>query len=135
MSGMINVALGAAGADAGGACFWVDAHALHLRQVKDQPAVDTAEARPVMAAAANGDGDAIVASKIDGGNHVGHVDTARDGERPFVDHSVIQGACLVIAWIARFDECPPKPNFEASELCSFLCSFLHGSLPQALIVA
>ena len=104
MGSVVDVALRAAGANAGRAGLGVDAHAFHLRQVDDQAIVHAAKARPVVAAAPDGDGQAVVAPEIDRGDHVGDVGAAGNGQWPLVDHAVVERACFLIAGVALFDD-------------------------------
>ena len=78
MGGVVDVALGAARANPRRAGSRIDAHALHSRQVDDQAVVDAGEPRPVVAAAAYGDEQVIVAPEIYRRDHVGDIDTASD---------------------------------------------------------
>ena len=61
----------------------------------------TAEARRVVAAAPDGDLDAVLAGEPHAGDDVGGVAAAHDGGRVLVDHGVVDGARLVIPGICR----------------------------------
>ena len=93
---VIDVAGRAAGFDAHGAARGIHAHALHHRQVDDQPVVAAAEPGAVVAAAADGEQQALLAGEVHGGDDVGDVDAARDEPRPLVDHAVVEGARGVV---------------------------------------
>ena len=104
MGGVVDVALRATGANPGSPGLGVDANALYRRQVDDQAVVHTAKARSVVAAAPDGDGEAVVASEIDRSHHIGDVGAAGNGQRPLVDHAVVEGACVLVGWVRRLDE-------------------------------
>ena len=55
-----------------------------------------AEAAGVVAAAADGDLDAVLAGEPHAGDDVGGVAAAHDGRRLLVDHGVVDGARLVV---------------------------------------
>ena len=101
MRRVVDIARRAARPDPNGAGRRVDPYPFHHRQVDDQPVVDAAEARAVVAAAADGDEKAVVAAEIDRCDHVGNIDALRDQQRPLVDHAVIERARLVIVRVAR----------------------------------
>ena len=83
----------------------IDSNAFHHCQIDDQAVVDAAKARPVVAAAAHSDRKFIVAAEINRRNNIGHIATARDGQRSLVDHRVVQlSGFLIIRMIARNDE-------------------------------
>ena len=63
MGGVVDVALRATGANPGSAGLGIDADTFHLRQVDDQAFVDTTKAWPVVAAAPDGDEEAVVARR------------------------------------------------------------------------
>ena len=65
---------------------------------------DTARPRRVVAAAADGDLDAVLAGEPHTGNDVGGVAAAHDGGRVLVDHAVVDGARLVIPGVAGRDQ-------------------------------
>ena len=90
------------GAD--GVVLRADRGAAQQRQVDDQGVVPHPEAGGVVAAAADGDLDAVLAGEPHAGDHVGDVAAARDGGRALVDHGVVDGACLVIPGIPGHDQ-------------------------------
>ena len=61
---VVDVAPGAAAADAHGARRRIDADALHARQVDDQPVVAHAEAAAVVAAAAHREQQVVLAREV-----------------------------------------------------------------------
>jgi hypothetical protein len=101
---MVDVALGASGADPRRAGNRVDAHALHRRQVDDQAVVDAGKPRAIVAAAPNGDAQLVVATEIHRRYHVGDIDTASDQQRALVDHAVIKRTDIVIIGLATLDD-------------------------------
>ena len=104
VGGMVEIAQHGAGLDAGGARHRIDADAVHRREVDHQPVVDGAQAGAVVAAAADGDGDAVLAGEVDGGDDVGHVGAADDERRMAVDHRVVDHAGVVVAGVAGLDQ-------------------------------
>ena len=92
MGRVIDVTLGAAGASPCRPGSGIDTHPLHRRQVNDYPIVDTSKPRPVVASAADGDEEVVVAPEIHRRDHIGHVGTAGNNARPLVDHTVIERA-------------------------------------------
>src|ERR1700730_17507873 len=101
---MVDVALGASGANPRRAGHRVDAHALDGRQVNDKAIIDAGEPGPIVAAAAYSDAQAIVAAEIHRRHHVGDVDTASDQQWPLVDHAVIERTGFVIIALATVDD-------------------------------
>ena len=79
-----------------------------MRQVDDQPVVDAAEPGTVVAAAADGDRQLVVAPEVDRRDHVADVGAARDQQRPLVDHGVVERAGLVIVRVAGADHVPRR---------------------------
>ncbi len=108
VGGVVDVAPGAAAADAGGPGGGVDPDARHGREVDDEPAVAGAEAGAVVAAAADREEEAAVAGEADGGDDVAGVGAAGDEGGAPVDHGVEDGAGPVVARIAGLDQLPPK---------------------------
>ncbi len=104
VGGVVDVAPGAAAADARGPGGRIDPDALHRREVDDEPVVAGAEAGAVVAAAADGEEQAVFAGEVDGGDDVGGVGAAGDQGRALVDHGVVDRARLVVARIAGLDE-------------------------------
>ncbi len=104
MGGVVDVAPGAAAADPRGARHRIDADALHRREVDHEAALAGAKAGAVVAAAADGEQQAMVAGEADGGDDIARVGTAGDQRRPLVDHGVEDRASLVVARILGADE-------------------------------
>ena len=102
--GVIDVSPGAAGVGADGVILRADRGAAQQRQVDDQGVVPDAEACRVVAAASDGDLDAMLAAETYAGDDVGDVPAARDGGRVLVDHGVVDGARLVVPGISRRDQ-------------------------------
>ena len=105
MGGVVDIALRTARAHPHRAVCWVDAHALHHRQVDDQPVVATPQSRSIVAAAANGDEEFIVAAEVHCRDHIGRVRAARDHEWPLVNHSVVELARILVVGMVAPDEC------------------------------
>ena len=105
---MIDITGDAAGADPRRPLRRVNAHALHQREVDDQPVVDAAEPRPVMAAAADGDRQPVVAAEIDRRNDVSGIGAARDQERALIDHRVIELARFIVFRVIASEHRPAE---------------------------
>jgi len=116
MSSMVNIARRTPRSDPCRAAPRIDAHTLHHRHVDHQTVIDAAEPRPIMAAAPDSDRQFAVTTEIHGGNNVGGVGTARDEPRPFVDHRVIELACLIIAGVAVANDGSAKVCCEHCEV-------------------
>ncbi len=86
----------------------VDAHAPHHRQVDHQAVVAAAQAGAVVAAAPDGDEQALVAAEVHRGDDVGDVHAARDQARPLVDHAVVQRAGVIVVGVTWTDESSAK---------------------------
>ena len=117
MGGVVDVALRATGANPGSPGLGVNADAFHRRQVDDQAFVHTTKARSVVAAAPDGDGEAVVASEIDRGDHVGDVGAAGNGQWPLVDHAVVERACFLVGWVVRLDELTAQRGLQIRDFC------------------
>ena len=57
-----------------------------------------------MAAAADGEVEAVITAEAHAGDDVGDVPAAGDGGRILVDHAVVDGAGGVVAGIPRLDQ-------------------------------
>ena len=86
--------MGAARPDAHEAGFGIDAHTFHRREVNDHATVATAQSRPVMAAATDGEQMSVIARECHDGDDVRHVGATRDHQRSLVDHAILKFACL-----------------------------------------
>ena len=96
MSGVIDFTRRAAGTDPDRPVFRIDPDSFHGRQINDQTVFHAAEARAVMATAADGNAQALVAAKIHRRNDIGDIGAAHDEPRPLVDHGVIEFAGSII---------------------------------------
>ena len=108
MRGVVDVALGAARANPRRTGHRIDAHALHGRQVDDEAVVDAGKPGSVMTATANRNAEVIVAPEIHRRHHVGDIDTARDQQRPLVDHAVVELPRVLVGGIATLDKHPAQ---------------------------
>ena len=115
---MIDVAGRATWAHSHRLLLGVDPHALHRRQVDDQAVVDAAETRTIVAAAANGDRELVVAAEIDGRNDIADICASSDDERAFVDHAVVELAGFFVFCMTASDHRPTQTRSELSN--SFL---------------
>ena len=108
VGGVIDVARRAAGIDPYGSACRIHAHALHHREVDHQSVVAAAKAWAVVAAAADGDEQALVAAEVHRGDDVGDVHAARDQARPLVDHAVVKSTGGIVVGITWTDESSAK---------------------------
>ena len=90
---------GAAGRDRGPR-IGIHPHAAHAREVDDEPVVDAAQTAAVVAPAADGDVEALLASEPHRGDHVGDVAAPDDHRRVLVDHRVVQRASVVVVAVS-----------------------------------
>ena len=118
MRGVIHIALRTTSAHPHRAGCWVHTHAFHHRQIDDQPVVATPQSRSIVAAAAYGNEELIVAAEVHCRDHVGHVRAARDHERSLVDHSVVELARVLVVGVVAPDQRTAKT----------LAQFGHGFL-------
>jgi hypothetical protein len=103
----------------------IDAHTLHARQVKHHAAVAHRVARGVMAAPAHRHQKLVRPREIDALDHVGNASTAGNEGWASVDHTIPDGAGLVVTGIASaqqwtaqaglkcFDNSFPEHRFRA----------------------
>jgi hypothetical protein len=94
--GVVQVAELTAASHLRGRGLRVDAHPAHRRQVQREPAVDQAQARPAVPAAAHREVRPGVLREGERGPHVPDVDAPGHGGRTPVDHGVVHGARLVV---------------------------------------
>ena len=73
------------------------------------PSSHAAEAGAVVAAAADGEEQAVVAAEVHRRDDVGDVDAARDQPRPLVDHAVVERARRVVVGVAAVTSRPRSP--------------------------
>jgi hypothetical protein len=72
----------------------------HGRQVDHQAIIDAAEARAVVAAAADCDGELVLAAEIDRVDDIPDIGTAGNHQRMLVDHAVVEPARRFIIGVA-----------------------------------
>src|SRR5262245_20329863 len=123
---VIDVALGAAWPDPHRAAGRIDPHTLHGGEVDNQSVVARTEPRAVVAAAANGDEQAVVASEVHGADDIRYIGAVRDQARALVDHAVIERTGLVVALIGGLDDLAAQSGLEIGDLC-----VLHWCSPFA----
>lgn len=114
---VIDVAGGAAALDANDAPFRIDVNTLHRGQVDDEPVIAAAQPGAVVAAAADGQQQALVSREIYRRNHVGDVRASRNQQRPLVDHAVVELSRFVIRGITGPDHGPAKAVSERLDGC------------------
>ena len=93
---VIDVAGRAARAHSHRPVLGIDPHALHRRQVDDQAVIDAAKTRTIVAAAANGDRELVVAAEIHRRDDISDVRASGDEQRPLVDHGVVEFSRLIV---------------------------------------
>jgi hypothetical protein len=64
-----------------------------------------AQARSVVAAAADGNQELVVAAEIHRRDHISDIGAARDGQRPLVDHAVVEPARFLVIRMIPCDDC------------------------------
>ena len=122
----VDVAPGGAALDPGAAPFGVDPHGAHERQVEHQPAIAHGVARDVVAAAADGHRQAMLAGEADGVDDVGDAAAAHDGVRAAIDHRVPHGPCRVVARIAVDQHLALQAAAQGSQVQSWCrCRRIH----------
>ena len=104
--GTVDVGPGGAAADPHGSARRIDVDGAHRAQVRDDAAVTRAEARAAVAAAAHGDGQAVVAGEGDRRGDVAGVGTAHDQRGIAIDHAVVHGTGLVVGRVAGRHQLP-----------------------------
>ena len=93
---MVDRSLGAAAFGADGAGVRIDPDAVHQGQVQHEAVVADPQARAVVAAAAHGQQQVVVAGEVDGGHHIGDIRAAGDQTRVLVDHAVVDPSGLLV---------------------------------------
>src|SRR4030095_15299552 len=111
MGGVVHIALRTARAHPHRAVCWVHTHALHHRQVDNQPIVATPQSTSIVAAAAYGDEQLIFAAEVYCRDDIGHIRAPGDHEWPLVDHSVVELARVLVCGMVTLDERAAE-NFE-----------------------
>ena len=86
----------------------IDSDSAHARQVDDEAVVDAAQAAAIVAAAADGDVEALLASEPHRGDHVRDITTLDDHRWAFVDHRVVQRTSVVVAAVASHENVAPN---------------------------
>src|SRR5690606_16379107 len=88
----------------------IDVHAAHRREVDDDAAVADGGARHVVASAAYGDLQVVVAGEAHGRDDVGSSDAAGDQARTPVDGAVPDRAGGIVVGVAGADQPAPEPG-------------------------
>src|SRR5215216_263374 len=102
----VDLRPGAAAAHAYRARLGVDGHRAQQRQVGDGAVLDAAEAATVVGSAADREWQLVRAGEPDCPRDTGVARAAGDHGRAFVEHRVVEGACLVVAPVARSYQLP-----------------------------
>ena len=104
----VDLAPGAASTDAHGARLRVDLDVLQQRQVDHDAVVDRSETGAVVAAAADGEQQVVVARERDHPCHLIRRRGPGDQRRPLVDHRVVDAARLVVLGVVGADQSTPE---------------------------
>jgi hypothetical protein len=97
----------AAGADTHRARSGIDAHAGHQGEVDHETIVADPQTSTIVATAANGDEQVVLATETDSRDHIRYIRTTCDQAGVAVNHGIVDLASGVIALIVRLDEFPP----------------------------
>jgi hypothetical protein len=81
-----------------------------------------------VAAAANGQQDAVLARVIDRGNDIRHVGAPHDQRGLLVDHGVIKFACFVVAGVGRLE-------YFAAQAGAECCVIRHLSPSEKMLLS
>ena len=130
MGGVIHVAPSATRLHPDGLGLRVDPDSPHRGQIDHQTAIHRTETPRVVAAAANRQGDAVVAGVIDTGLHIGGVHALCNHRRFLVDHRVVDGAGFVVLGVLSFNDLAPKHFVQIG----IFGLFNHGSPPFAFVL-
>ena len=104
MRGMVDIALGATGADADCAGGGINSHAFHHRHVDHQPVVDTTKTWPVVSASADRDLEIVLPCKNDRSDNVSDVGASCNHHGTLIDHPVVEAPHRVIIGIHSLDD-------------------------------
>jgi hypothetical protein len=92
----------------GDAAGGIDPHGLHVREVDGDSVVAHCSAGHVVAAAAYGDLQAVVASNSHGGHYVGGAAAAGDESEVAVNDAIPYGSGVVVGGVVSRDELAPE---------------------------
>ena len=127
MGRSVEVAPGGAALGTRGLRVRVDPDTAHSGKVQRNPTVVSAEARAAVAAAPHRQVEAIVAGIVDGGHRVAGIRGPHDHRGPFVDHAVVDLACL-------FEFCVVRSNHIAPyQIAQFTCCLRGHVLPPMIV--
>ena len=130
---VVHVAPRAAALDPGRTRAWIDADAVHAREIDDQTVVTYAQTSRIVAAATDRYEHAVVASEVHGGDDVRHVHAVRDQAWTPVDHGVVDLPGSLVARVGGLDQLAAQVQLKLLDhrllragLGAFAC---HGSSP------
>jgi hypothetical protein len=66
--------------------------------------------------ASDGNKKVVLSAKVDSRDNVSHVSATHNQDWVFVDHSVVDFACRIVAFIASLNEFPPQACLEGFDL-------------------
>ena len=95
----------------------VDTGIVDQRKTNYEAIITNAQAACVMPATAHRNEHSVLTAKIDRGDNVGGVGTARDQSLPAVNHAIIYLSCFIVALFARLDELAGETCFEFCQSC------------------
>src|SRR5207302_10680464 len=113
VGGAVDVAPGAASADAHGSRLGINARVADEREIDDQAIIADPQPSGVVSAAPDRNEEAVLTTEVDCRNDVGHVGATRDQGGTLVDHTVVDLACSIVALIALLKEFSPQARFQS----------------------
>src|SRR3990172_251431 len=129
MGSVVEVPPGAATLGQDGPLLRVHPDPSHGREVDDETIIDGAESGHVVASTADGEGQAVIAGKVDGSDDVRHVPAARDQPWVAVDHAVEDLACFFVFRVAGVNKFAAQAQPELFDVgyreCLVACLY-HG---------
>src|SRR5260370_9950878 len=103
MRRMIDIAPGASSAYGYRARHGVNARVFHRREVDDQAIITNSQASRVVSATPDGQNQTLASRKIYRLNYVRDVATPCHQSRPFMNHSIVHFARVIVSFVARLD--------------------------------
>src|SRR5215471_8353087 len=100
MSGVVDVAPGAASPDPDGLRFGIDVRVADEREIDDQAVIADPQPASIVPAAPDGNEEVVLAAEIDRLDDVGDISAPRDHGGALVDHAVVDFTCSIVALIA-----------------------------------
>ena len=105
-------------------------NAFHRRQVDHHAAVDRRAPGDIVAAAAHGDLELLLARQFDRVDDVGDTAAPGDQRRPLVDQPVMDFSGILVARIGRLEEHPREGLAEFADRVAQRCCRIHARPPR-----